>query len=105
MIGAFPAAIIGLGAGLNDIGDGDGTIGIGDGDGTIGIGDGLISIGGWFIGMLSSIGTGDGFIITIDAGDPESITLLEGVVRVSRPTPTRALSTGRGDGETFGPLL
>jgi len=74
MTGAFPAAIIGLGAGL------------------MSIGAGLMSIGA-------------GLIMTIDAGEPVSITLAEGVVHVSSPTPTRALSTGRGDGETFGPLL
>ena len=85
---------MGLGAGLISIGIGDGLISIGIGAGLISIGTGLISIG-----------IGDELIITIDAGDPESITLLEGVVRVSSPTPIRASSRGRGDGETFGPLL
>jgi hypothetical protein len=60
---------------------------------TMGLGDGFMTTG-----------LGDGFIMTIDTGEPESITL-GGVTRVSRPTPMRALSTGRGDGTTVGPLL
>jgi len=115
MTGAFPAAIMGLGAGLMVIGLGPGLMAIGLGPGlmTIGLGPGLMAIGlgaglmaiGLGAGLMA-IGLGAGLIMTIDTGDPESITLGGGVsTRVSRPTPTRALSTGRGEGETFGPLL
>ena len=96
MTGAFPAAIIGLGAG-----------GIGGiGEAVAGFMD--IGIGESAAGFIMDIGIGEavaGFIMTIDAGDPESITLDVFCTRVSSPTPTSALSTGRGDGETFGPLL
>jgi len=103
--GAFPAAIIGLGAWAPSIIIGgvapDITIGAGAPDITIGAGAPDIVIGG-----VADISIGAGLIMTIDTGEPESITLVDGFfTRVSSPTPTSALSTGRGDGETFGPLL
>ena len=97
MTGAFPAAIIGLGAGAPAI-----IIGAGAPDISIGGVAPDISIGG----VAPDISIGAGLIMTIDTGEPESITLVgEFFTRVSSPTPTSALSTGRGDGETFGPLL
>ena len=98
MTGAFPMAIIGEGAGEGAgaiIGAGAIAI-IGDGAGA-GAGEGAIAIIG--------DGAGPGAIMTILAGAPESMTLGLVVTRVSRPTPTRALSTGRGDPVTFGSLL
>lgn len=96
MTGAFPMAIIGEGAGaevMAIIGDGAGAMSIiGDGAGAIAIiGPGAMA--------------GPGAIMTILAGAPESMTLGLVVTRVTRPTPTRALSTGRGEPVTFGPLL
>jgi hypothetical protein len=90
--GAFPIAIIGEGAGAI-IGAGAGAISI------IGAGAGAI------IGPGAMAGEGAGAIMTILAGAPESMTLGLAVTRVSRPTPTSALSTGRGDPVTFGSLL
>ena len=96
MTGAFPMAIIGDGAG-EGAGEGAGAI-IGEGAGAI-IGEGAMAIIG------AGDGAGPGAIMTILAGAPESMTLGLVVTRVSRPTPTRALSTGRGDPVTFGSLL
>jgi len=96
--GAFPIAIIGDGAGaevMAIIGDGAGAMAI--------IGDGAGA--GAIIGPGAMAGEGAGAIMTILAGAPESMTLGLVVTRVSRPTPTRALSTGRGDPVTFGSLL
>jgi hypothetical protein len=87
-------------------------IGDGAGEGAmaiIGAGAGAISIigagAGAIIGPGAMAGEGAGAIMTILAGAPESMTLGLVVTRVSRPTPTRALSTGRGDPVTFGSLL
>lgn len=96
MTGAFPIAIIGDGAGAI-MGAGAGAIAI------IGAGAGAIIGAGAMAG--AGDGAGPGAIMTILAGAPESMTLGLVVTRVSRPTPTRALSTGRGDPVTFGSLL
>ena len=85
-------------------------IGDGAGEGAI-IGAGAIAIigdgaGAGAIAIIGAgAGAGEGAIMTILAGAPESMTLGLVVTRVSRPTPTRALSTGRGDPVTFGALL
>ena len=68
-----------------------------------GAGEGAIIGAGAMAG--AGDGAGPGAIMTILAGAPESMTLGLVVTRVSRPTPTRALSTGRGDPVTFGALL
>lgn len=89
------------------IGDGAGA-GAGEGAGAI-IGAGAMAGAGAGEGAIAIIGAGamagPGAIMTILAGAPESMTLGLVVTRVSRPTPTRALSTGRGDPVTFGSLL
>jgi len=88
MTGTFPAAIIGLGAG---------------GGGP----DSIMGVRGGGGGPDSIMGLGTVFIMTVVTGAPESMTLggIGVFMRVSRPTPMRALSTGRGDGSTVGPLL
>jgi FlaG/FlaF family flagellin (archaellin) len=73
----------------------------------IGEGAGAMAIIWEGAGAMAIIGegAGPGAIVTILAGAPESMTLGLVVTRVTRPTPTRALSTGRGEPVTFGPLL
>jgi hypothetical protein len=92
--------IMGIGAGLISIGEGL----MGIGAGLISIGEGLIGIGAWLMTIGAEL-IGIGLIITMVAGEPESITLFDGMTRVSRPTPMRASSDGRGEGLTVGPLL
>ena len=99
-------AIIGEGAGEGG-GEGAGAIigaGAMAGAGAIAIIGAGAMAGAGAIAIIGD-GAGPGAIMTILAGAPESMTLGLVVTRVSRPTPTRALSTGRGDPVTFGSLL